>query len=94
MEQRFKTNIRKHSFAVRVAKMWNKLPENITNTPFLNTFKSRFDRFMENEDIYYSDFRAELSFESGSGRNGNNKRCMEREFGVEDPYRTCTGTHQ
>ena len=49
MEQRFKTNIRKHSFAVRVAKIWNKLPENITNTPFLNTSKSRLDRFMENE---------------------------------------------
>lgn len=40
------------------------------------------------------DFRAELSFKSGSGRNGNNERCMERESGVEDPYRTCTGTHQ
>ena len=80
-------------FAVRVAKIWNKLPENITNTPFLNTFKSRLDRFMENEDIY-SDFRAELSFKSGNGRIGNNERCMERECGVEDPYRTCTGTHQ
>jgi hypothetical protein len=34
---------------------------------------------MENEDIYYSDFRAELSFKSGSGRNGNNERCMERD---------------
>jgi hypothetical protein len=72
MEQRFKTNIRKHSFAVRVAKICNKLPENITNTPFLNTFKTRLDRFMENEDISYSDFRAELSFKSGSGKNGNN----------------------
>jgi hypothetical protein len=94
MEQRFKTNIRKHSFAVRVAKIWHKLPENITNTPFINTFKSRLDRFMENEDIYYSDFRAELSFKSGSGRIGNNERCMERESGVENPYRICTGTHQ
>ena len=78
MEQRFKTNIRKHSFAVRVAKIWHKLPENITNTPFLNTFKCRLDKFMENEDISYSDFRAELSFKPGSGRNGNNERCMER----------------
>ena len=33
---------------------------------FLNTFKSRLDRFMTNEDIYYSDFRAELSFTSGT----------------------------
>jgi hypothetical protein len=49
---------------------------------------------MENEDIYYSCFRAELSFKSGSGRIGNNERCMERESGVEDPYRTCTGTYQ
>ena len=94
MEQRFKTNIRKHSFAVRVAKIWNKLPENITNAPSLNTLKSRLDRFMENEDIYYSDFRAELSFKSGSGRNENNARGMERESGVEDLIRTCTGTHQ
>jgi hypothetical protein len=56
MEQRFKTNIRKHSFAVRVAKIWNKLPENKTNTPFINTFQSRLDRFMENEQTSGSYF--------------------------------------
>jgi hypothetical protein len=49
---------------------------------------------MENEDIYYSCFRAELSFKSGRGRIGNNERCIERESGVEDPYMTCTGTYQ
>jgi hypothetical protein len=52
--------------------------ENITNTPFINTFKSRLDKFIENEDISCSVFRAELSFKFGSGRNGNNERCMER----------------
>jgi hypothetical protein len=62
----------------------------------LNTI---YDEGTESAEVATSDLYRSLNISSflsgpGSGRNGNNERCMERESGVEDPYRTCTGTHQ
>jgi len=33
LHQRFNTAVRKNSYSVRIAKYWNKLPDNITNAP-------------------------------------------------------------
>jgi hypothetical protein len=43
---RANTNIRKNSFSIyRIAKYWNKLPENIVNAPSINWFKNRLDKY-------------------------------------------------
>ena len=42
--ERFRTNIRKHNFRNRVANTWNNLPQDIVNSPTLNTFKNRLDK--------------------------------------------------
>ena len=34
---RANTNIRQNSFSIRIAKYWNKLPENIVNAPSINS---------------------------------------------------------
>jgi hypothetical protein len=43
---RANTNIRKNSFSIRIAKYWNKLPENIVNAPSINSFKTRLDKHL------------------------------------------------
>ena len=44
--QRYNTNIRKHSFALRPIKDWNNLPEDVVLAEDLNTFKSRLDKHL------------------------------------------------
>ena len=39
--QRATNNLRKCSFAPRVAGIWNCLPENVVSTPSVNSFKNR-----------------------------------------------------
>ena len=34
----------KNSFSIRIAKYWNKVPENIVNAPSINLFKNRMDK--------------------------------------------------
>ena len=40
-------NVRKHSFAVRVIKDWNSLPEDTVNADTLNSFKNKLDKLWE-----------------------------------------------
>jgi len=47
-ESRFRLNIRKKSFAVRVVRHWKRLPRGMTYAPYLETFKSRLDRALGN----------------------------------------------
>jgi hypothetical protein len=42
------------------AKVWNKLPDQVINTPSTNAFKNRLDKYWENEEINCSDHRAEI----------------------------------
>ena len=41
VQQRFKTSLRKNSFAMRVAKVWNKLPDQVIHAASTNAFKNR-----------------------------------------------------
>lgn len=41
--RRYHLNIRKHSFTVRMAEHWRKLPRVVVETPSLNIFKSHLD---------------------------------------------------
>ena len=52
---RANTNIRKNSFSFRIAKYWNKLPENI------NSFKNRLDKHWKDEELYYANYKADIS---------------------------------
>ncbi|KFP02406.1 hypothetical protein N300_12715, partial [Calypte anna] len=44
--RRFKLNIRKNFFTVRVTEPWNRLPRGVVESPSLETFKTRLDAFL------------------------------------------------
>ena len=44
-KQRFRLQIRRHSFPIRVVNPWNSLPKHIVLAPTVNTFKNRMDRY-------------------------------------------------
>ncbi|KFV44288.1 hypothetical protein N341_12326, partial [Tyto alba] len=43
-EGRFRLDIRKNFFTMRVVKHWNRSPREVVDTPSLETFKARLDR--------------------------------------------------
>ena len=42
-----KLNIRRHSFPVRITKVWNELPDSVVNAPNVNTFKKQVGQTLE-----------------------------------------------
>ncbi|KFP16752.1 hypothetical protein Z169_02357, partial [Egretta garzetta] len=47
-EGRFRLDIRKKFFTVRVAKPWNGLPREAVDAPSLEVFKTRLDKALSN----------------------------------------------
>jgi len=47
-EGRFRLDIRKKSFTMRVVKHWRMLPGEVVEAPSLETFKARLDRALSN----------------------------------------------
>jgi len=47
-EGRFRVDTRKEFFTMRVVKHWHRLPREVVDAPFLETFKARLDRALSN----------------------------------------------
>jgi len=47
-EGRFRSDIRKKFFTMRVVKHWNRLPREAMDAPFLEMFKARLDGALSN----------------------------------------------
>ena len=81
--QRARTQLRKYSFAMRVVNYWNSLPEKIVTSKTLNTFKNRLDKYWEDQNFVYEDFKANIKLE---GRDVDfNMSGEEIESGIEEP---------
>ncbi|PKU48452.1 hypothetical protein llap_1193 [Limosa lapponica baueri] len=46
--KKFHLNVRRNFFTVRVVEHWNKLPREVVDSPSLETFKTRLDKFLCN----------------------------------------------
>ena len=47
-EGKFRLDIRQKSYTVRVVRHWNRLPREVVDAPFLDTFKVKLDQALDN----------------------------------------------
>ena len=49
-----KTNIRRNFFTVRVTNLWNSLPGYVVESPSVNSFKNKLDKYCRSKGIIFS----------------------------------------
>jgi len=49
------------NFSNRIIPIWNSLPDYVVASPIINTYKSRLDKFWENQDVRYN-WKSDISF--------------------------------
>ncbi|XP_069108237.1 uncharacterized protein [Argopecten irradians] len=59
--QHTKTSIRKNSFSVRIASIWNNLPDHVVTSKTLDTFKNRLDNHRNEQEIKYNNYKENIS---------------------------------
>ena len=67
MKSSAKYDLRKYIFTSRIVNIWNSLRNWVVSANTTNTFKTRLDRFWQNQEIIY-DFKAQLE---GTGSRSN-----------------------
>ena len=60
-KQGARTDLRRHSFVIRVVQIWNSLPNDIVCASSVNSFKTALDNFWKNSELYFNDHRAEVT---------------------------------
>ena len=50
-QEKFQLEVRRNFFIVRVARVWNALPEQVKAATTVNMFKNRIDAIMENQKL-------------------------------------------
>ena len=71
--QRSTRLVRQKSFGIRIVSVWNNLPEHVVNSPNVNTFKARLDKYWENQDIIFN-YRAEITSDGNMEEQKKNKK--------------------
>ena len=69
-QTRYRLNLRKNFFTIKIVKIWNSLPPNVTSSPNVKTFERRLDKHWMKQPIIY-DHKANLSIKKGSHRDRN-----------------------
>ena len=89
--QRPRLDIRKYSFTVRVAAVWNSLPDSVVTAKNVNTFKNRLDRLWNNQEVKF-DYKCEIECRTGTNVAHQSQEALESD--EEDPSGTCVGNQQ
>ena len=58
--QHARTSLRKSSFALRVANIWNNLPAHVVHAESVNSFKNKLDKFWSDQELLYDNFKAKI----------------------------------
>ena len=57
---KFSKDIRKYSFNCRTVQNWNNLPYEVVNAKTIKEFEIRLDKFWENQQVLYDDFKSSI----------------------------------
>ncbi|KAK3090353.1 hypothetical protein FSP39_011129 [Pinctada imbricata] len=75
--QRANLEVRRNSFCLRSAAIWNSLPEDVISAKTLNTFKNRLDKYWEGQEVKFDNYRASIT-------TGSHKFNLQDESSKED----------
>ena len=82
-KQRARLDLRKYSFNIRIVKTWNSLPDEVVCAKTLNTFKNRLDKFWENQEVLYDNYKADIAITQS--RESYISDDNDTESNIEDP---------